>query len=261
MQEVVKKRPIISARERGPGPGRYALPPTVGYINHDFTKPSSPAYSFHSRLSSAMVSVDSSPGPRYHIDAKVTRFGKMETPSYSILGRGRISKQRLNKTSSEVFQTPGPGAYSPEKAPPVNAHHRPPSYTIGSRTRYRSVDAVPAPNRYSLPNLLGCQVPHKPSSASFSFSGRRKIGAPSEDLSMSPGPAKYNSIHPDVYRQRQPSFSMQSRTKRPNNASDIPGPGTYSPEKSYVHLPKPPSCTMGIRHSEFVTPLVVHVVD
>lgn len=37
----------------GPGPGRYALPPTVGYINHDFTKPSSPAYSFHSRLSSA----------------------------------------------------------------------------------------------------------------------------------------------------------------------------------------------------------------
>lgn len=37
----------------GPGPGRYNLPPTVGYINHDFTKPSSPAYSFHSRMSSA----------------------------------------------------------------------------------------------------------------------------------------------------------------------------------------------------------------
>lgn len=37
----------------GPGPGRYALPPTVGFINHDFTKPSSPAYSFRSRTSSA----------------------------------------------------------------------------------------------------------------------------------------------------------------------------------------------------------------
>lgn len=36
----------------GPGPGRYALPPTIGYINHDYTKPSSPAYSFHSRMSS-----------------------------------------------------------------------------------------------------------------------------------------------------------------------------------------------------------------
>uniref|UniRef100_A0A8P4GEX5 Outer dense fiber of sperm tails 3-like 2a n=1 Tax=Dicentrarchus labrax TaxID=13489 RepID=A0A8P4GEX5_DICLA len=252
MQEVVKKRPIISARERGPGPGRYALPPTVGYINHDFTKPSSPAYSFHSRLSSASDRLCIVPGPRYHIDAKVTRFGRMETPSYSILGRAR-------RTSST--QTPGPGAYSPEKAPPLNAHHRPPSYTIGNRTRYRSVDAVPAPNSYCLPNLLGCQVPNKPSSASFSFSARRKVGAPTEDLSMSPGPAKYNSINPDIYRQRQPSFSMQSRTKRPNYSSAIPGPGTYSPEKFHLHLPKPPSCTMGVRHSEFVTPLVVHVVD
>uniref|UniRef100_A0A3Q3WH87 Uncharacterized protein n=1 Tax=Mola mola TaxID=94237 RepID=A0A3Q3WH87_MOLML len=248
MQEVVKKRPLISARERGPGPGRYALPPTVGYLNHDFTKPSSPAYSFHSRMSSAMISVDSSPGPRYHIDAKVTRFGRMDSPSYSILG--------------EKFQNPGPGAYRPEKAPPLNSDHRAPAYTMGARTRYRCVDAVPAPNRfYTLPNLLGCHVPHKPSSASYSFSSRRKVGAPSEDLSMSPGPAKYNSTDPDVYHQRQPSFSMQSRTKRPNYSFANPGPGTYSPEKFHVHLPRQPSYTLGVRHSEFVTPLVVDVVD
>ncbi|KAK5857642.1 hypothetical protein PBY51_010870 [Eleginops maclovinus] len=256
MQEV-KKRPIISARERGPGPGRYALPPTVGYINHDYTKPNSPAYSFHSRMSSAMVSVDSSPGPRYHIDAKLTRFGRMETPSYSMLGRGR----RTGDNKGEVFQTPGPGAYSPEKAPPLNAHHRPPSYTIGSRTRYRSVDPVPAPNSYRLPNLLGSQVPNKPSSASYSFAGRRKVGAPSEDLSKSPGPAKYDTTNPNIYHQRQPSFSMQKRTKRPNYSTAIPGPGTYSPEKFHLHLPKPPSFTMGVRHSEFVTPLVVQVID
>ncbi|KAF3701039.1 Outer dense fiber protein 3-like protein 2 [Channa argus] len=256
MEGEVKKRPIISARERGPGPARYALPPTVGYINHDFTKPSSPAYSFHSRLSSAMVAVDSSPGPRYHIDANVTRFGRMEMPSYSIAGRGRFTESK-----GGLFQTPGPGAYSPEKASPLNAHHRPPSYTIGSRTRYRSVDAVPAPNSYSLPNLLGCQVPNKPSSASYSFAGRRKVGAPSEDLSMSPGPAKYSSTSPDIYRQRQPSFSMQTRTKRPNYSSANPGPGSYSPEKYYLHLPKPPSFTLGVRHSEFVTPLVVDVAD
>ncbi|GLD47917.1 outer dense fiber protein 3-like protein 2 [Lates japonicus] len=254
MEEVVKRRPIISARERGPGPGRYTLPPTVGYINHDFTKPSSPAYSFHGRMS--VVSADSSPGPRYHVDAKVTRFGRMETPSYSILGRGRRTGSKV-----ELFQTPGPGAYSPEKAPPLNAHRRPPSYTIGARTRYRSVDAVPAPNSYSLPNLLGCQVPNKSSSASYSISGRRKVGAPSEDLSMSPGPGKYNSTNPDIYRQRQPSFTMQGQTKRPSYSSAIPGPGTYSPEKFHVHLPKPPSFTLGVRHSEFVTPLVVDVAD
>ncbi|XP_076013872.1 outer dense fiber protein 3-like protein 2a [Genypterus blacodes] len=250
---MVKKRPIISAKERGPGPGRYALPPTVGYINHDVTKPSSPAYSFRTRMSSTMVSVDSSPGPRYNIDAKVTRFGRMETPSYSILGRGR--------RSAGLSQTPGPGAYSPEKAPPLNAHQRPPSYTISHRTRYRTMDAVPAPNSYSLPTLLGCYVPHKPASASYSFSGRRGVGAPSEDLSKSPGPGRYNIIHPDTYLRRQPSFSMQSRTKRPNYSSAIPGPGAYSPEKFHRHLPRPPSFTLGVKHSEFVTPLVVQVID
>ncbi|MEQ2310804.1 hypothetical protein AMECASPLE_013061 [Ameca splendens] len=256
MEEVVRKRPIISAKERGPGPGRYALPPTVGYINHDFTKPSSPAYSFHTRMSSAMISIDSSPGPRYYIGDKVTRFGRTETPSFSISGRGRqIGKK------DELFQTPGPGAYSPERAPPLNAHLRPPSYTIGERTRYRSMDPVPAPNSYTLPDLLGPQVPHKPASSSYSFSGRRTVGSPSEDLSKTPGPGQYRSTDPDIYRQRQPSFTMQSRTKRLNYSSVVPGPGTYNPEKTYRHLHKSPSFTMGIRHSEFVTPLVVNVTD
>lgn len=35
----------------GPGPGRYGLPPTIGFVGHDFTKPTSPAYSFHGRIS------------------------------------------------------------------------------------------------------------------------------------------------------------------------------------------------------------------
>ncbi|XP_032403398.1 outer dense fiber protein 3-like protein 2a isoform X1 [Xiphophorus hellerii] len=245
-------RPHLS----GPGPARYALPPTVGYVNHDFTKPSSPAYSFHGRMSTAMISVDSSPGPRYYIGDKLTRFGRTETPSYSMSGRGR----RIGKRD-EPFQTPGPGAYSPERAPPLNAQRRPPSYTIAERTRYRSVDPVPAPNSYTLPGLLGPQVPNKPASASYSFSGRRTAGAPSEDLSKTPGPGQYRSTDPDVYRQRQPSFTMQRRTKRLSQPSAAPGPGTYSPEKTYGHLHKSPSFSMGIRHSEFVTPLVVHVAD
>ncbi|XP_017273899.1 outer dense fiber protein 3-like protein 2a [Kryptolebias marmoratus] len=256
MEEAVRKRPIISAKERGPGPGRYALPPTVGYVNHDFTKPSSPAYTFHSRMSSAMVSVDSSPGPRYYIGGKVTRFGRNESPSYSISGRGR----RIGN-KDEPFQTPGPGAYSPERVPPVNAQRRPPVYTIGTRTRYRSADPVPAPNSYTLPDLLGPQVPHKPSSASYSFSGRRVVGAPAEDLARTPGPGQYRSTNPDIYRQRQPSFSMQSRTKKAHHSSAVPGPGAYSPERTYGHLHKSSSFTMGIRHSEFVTPLMVHVTD
>lgn len=54
---------------------------------------------------SVAVSVDSSPGPRYHIDAKVTRFGRMETPSYSILGRGqRTYKGRKNESFNTFTQ-------------------------------------------------------------------------------------------------------------------------------------------------------------
>ncbi|XP_041956478.1 outer dense fiber protein 3-like protein 2a [Alosa sapidissima] len=253
MRELLKRRPMIAGRERGPGPGRYALPPTIGYIGHDYTKPSSPAYSFHSRMSSNMVSVDSSPGPQYHIDAKMTRFGRNATPSYSMLGR--------KKRSDDLFQTPGPGAYSPEKAPPVNLHRRPPSYSIGSRTRYRATDTVPAPNSYTLPSLLGARAPSTPASPSYSISGRRKTGAPSEDLAMTPGPGKYNSTDPSIYLKRQPSFSMQSRTSIPNDATCKPGPGTHHSEKVVAHLPRPPSFSMGIRHSEFVTPLVVDVLD
>lgn len=149
----------------------------------------------------ALSSADSSPGPRYHVGASVTRFGQIKTPSYSILGRtGRSGSKgdlymytsiyihiylyifklffrtrhfgvvdadtefhrfsylwvnTIGQTcscifSGELFQTPGPGAYSPEKAPPLNNHVRAPSYSMGSRTRYRSSDAVPAPNRFLL---------------------------------------------------------------------------------------------------------------
>lgn len=114
---------------------------------------------------------------------------------------------------------------------------------------------------YTLPFLMGCQVPHKPSGASFSFSTLRQVGGPAQDLSKSPGPARYSSTDPDVYHRRQPSYSMQSRTKRPSYSFSNPGPGAYSPERVHGHLPTQPSFTLGIRHSEFVTPLVLDVTD
>uniref|UniRef100_UPI001EAEDBF0 outer dense fiber protein 3-like protein 2 n=1 Tax=Oncorhynchus gorbuscha TaxID=8017 RepID=UPI001EAEDBF0 len=240
----VKRLPIIAGREKGSGPGHYALPPTIGYFNHDRTEHSNPAYTSHRRMSSNMVSVDCSPGPQYHIDAKMTRFGRVSTPSYSMLGRAR--------RVASLFQTAGP--YSPEKA-----HLRPSSYTIRSLSRYRIMDSVPAPPRYTHPNLLGSQVPHKPSSASYSLAGHRQVGAPSEDRSMTPGPGRYNSTDPSVYLTRQPSFSMQSLTTRASDQSQKPGPGTHSLEKVLLHLPRPPAFSLSIRHSEFITPLVVVV--
>ncbi|XP_037326687.2 outer dense fiber protein 3-like protein 2b [Pungitius pungitius] len=247
-----KKYPLIAGREKGPGPGRYGLPPTIGFMGHDFTMQTSPAYSFHGRMSDTMYRVDSSPGPQYHIDAKMTRFGRDGTPAYSMLGRVKAQK---------LFQTPGPGAYSPEKTPTFNLQRRPPSYTMGSRSQYRSVDSVPAPNKYSLPPLMGPQVPNKQASASYTMSGSYSAGGPSVDLAQTPGPCRYNSTDPSVYLPRKPAFSMLGRHGLPRDATEKPGPGTYNPEKVTVNKARAPAYSLGMRHSEFVTPLVVNVSD
>lgn len=161
----------------------------------------------------------------------------------------------------ELFQTPGPGAYSPEKAPSCNLQRRPPSYTMGSRTYYRSMDSVPAPNKYCLPPLLGPHVPNKPASASYTISSSYNTGGPSVDLAKTPGPCRYNSTDPSVYLSRQPAFSMLGHHSLPRDATTTPGPGTYNPEKVTVHKARAPAYSLGIRHSEFVTPLIVNVSD
>ncbi|XP_076880647.1 outer dense fiber protein 3-like protein 2b isoform X2 [Brachyhypopomus gauderio] len=254
MSDGERKKPIIAGREKGPGPGRYTLPSTIGFVGHDFTKATSPAYSFHGRMSNTMYCVDSSPGPRYYIDSKVTRFGKDGSPAYSILGRTIGPKL--------IFQTPGPCAYTPEIAPLCSTHRRPPSYTIGYRTSYRPLDTVPAPNKYTLPALLGSNMCTKPASASYTISGRTKTGSYAEDLSNTPGPGRYNSTNPNIYLTRQPAFSMLGRhTSIPSETTPTPGPGSHNPERVTVHKRRAPAFTLGSRHSEFVTPLVVDVLD
>ncbi|XP_056613798.1 outer dense fiber protein 3-like protein 2b isoform X3 [Triplophysa dalaica] len=249
MSEMERKRPGIAGKEKGPGPGRYVLPPMIGFVGHDFTKLTSPAYSFHGRTSDNMYSIDINPGPKYHIDAKLTRFGRDGTPAYSIHGR--------MKNRAGFFCTPGPGAYSPERAALGSTHRKPPSYTMGYRTQYRSVDAVPAPNKYNLPSLMGSHVLTKTSSASYTISGRSKTGGHAEDLSKTPGPGRYNSTDPSIYQPKQPAFSMLGRHANTRESTLVPGPGSHNPEKVTVHKPRPPAFSLGIRHSEFVTPLVL----
>lgn len=161
----------------------------------------------------------------------------------------------------ELFSTPGPGTYSPEKAPLCNLQRKPPSYTMGRRTRYRTVDPVPAPNKYSLPPLLGSHIPNKRASASYTMPGTFSTGGPSEDLAKTPGPCRYNSTDPSVYRPRQPAFSMLGRHDVPKDKTKKPGPGTYNPENVTAHKTRAPAYSMGVRHSEFVTPLVVGFSD
>ncbi|KAH0625814.1 hypothetical protein JD844_034097 [Phrynosoma platyrhinos] len=235
-----------SAHDRCSGDG---LPPTVGFVNHDYTRFTSPAYSFHQRLNNSIHLKDSSPGPCYYVEPELTRFGRARGPSYSILARAKPQGKL------EV-RTPGPATYSPERVPPP-AQQRPPSYSIGARTKYRLVDPVPAPNSYTLPSLLGPRVPSKPSSPSFTITGWNARGSYSEDLRQTPGPGCYKTTDPNVYLCRSPAFSMLGRFKKPTSTFCTPGPGAHSPEKVTVHRTGAPSYSLGIRHSDFLMPLIL----
>jgi hypothetical protein len=241
------EKPIIAAKLRGPGPGRYGLPSTVGYVAHDFTKHRKPAYPFGQRLGESFVSKICSPGPIYFIDAKYTRHGSDGTPNYSLLGRPKDPNE---------FKTPGPGSYKPEQAHPQGERHAP-KYSMASRTRYRRCDSYPAANAYGLPSLLGSKVPNKVSSASYSMTGRQRTGGFDEDLSKTPGAARYPVVDPSKYRRNAPSYSMLSRTFMPGDKTDKPGPGAHHPEIVRLHLKQTPQYSMSGRHSEYITPLII----
>uniref|UniRef100_A0A2K6UIJ3 CIMAP1 family member D n=1 Tax=Saimiri boliviensis boliviensis TaxID=39432 RepID=A0A2K6UIJ3_SAIBB len=228
-----------AALENGSGPGLYALPSTVGFIKHDCTRVAGPAYSLVRRPSEAAPQ-DTSPGPIYFLDPKVTRFGRSCTPAYSMQGRGK---------SRGLEVTPGPGAYSPEKAPPMR-HQTPPAFTLGCRLHRKPPDtSAPAPNAYTMPRLWGSQIFIKPSSPSYTAAGRTPPARPPQDPAELPGPGQYDSPDPNAYRRRLPAFTMLGRPRAPRPPEDTPGPGTHCPEQVTVNRARAPAYSMGIRHS------------
>ena len=122
-------------------------------------------------------------------------------------------------------------------------------------------DNTPSPNSYTLPPLLGPKVPTKPSFPAYSMAGRAHTGSFSEDLAKSPGPGRYNIVAPDVYSKRSPAYSMLGRNYIPEKSTNTPGPGAYSPEKVTLNKPSAPKYSMGIRHSEYISPLIFDIRD
>lgn len=53
----------------------------------------------------AVVSVDSSPGPRYLVDPGITRFGRVRSLSYSMLGRGKRAGETRGHTAHPADQS------------------------------------------------------------------------------------------------------------------------------------------------------------
>jgi len=243
-----RPRGPIAAHFASPGPS-YALPSLTGKLTHDYrsTKPIAPSYSFGSRRGKFVD--DCSPGPAYFPLTDTTRNGKDGTPKYSLYGRPR---------TATLFNNPGPGEYQPERSCRTSVSPNAAAYSFGLRTRSRSCDNTPAPNNYTMPGMVGKTVmSSKKQAPSYSLSGRMNIGSFTEDMQKAPGPGTYNIVDPSRYKNKNPSYSMTSRNVIPGDATRKPGPGAYRPEKVWLHKNQNPQFSFGIRHTEYLAPLIV----
>ncbi|KAL7878555.1 hypothetical protein AOLI_G00095290 [Acnodon oligacanthus] len=243
-----RPRGPIAAMYRSPGP-KYALPSVTGLNCHDPRKWKAPAFSFGARH--RQFSSSCSPGPGYLVPSNITRAGRDGTPAYSLYSR---PKDPL------LFQTPGPGRYSPEKAGKMTFYSAP-AYSLSARSKEFRNDQTPGPAAYMLPSVLGPNTVNKSSAPNFSLIGRSKIGSFHEDLQKTPGPGTYRVVDPAVYKHKPPQYSMTARNSMPGDTTKKPGPGAHHPEQVTFTRLKPPSFSFGVRHSEFIAPLIVNITD
>jgi hypothetical protein len=229
---------------RGPGPGRYKLPSTFGHHGHDFTKNQKPAFSFGKRFNDKEMIA--SPGPVYRVTAEITRHGHEGSPKYTQLGRRRESR---------AFKTPGPGRYENHTCHPQGEVYAP-KHSMGSRTKYRKCDAYPSANSYSLPTLIGPRIPTRQASNAYSMTARRNVGSFDQDLANTPGAARYVVVDQNNFKKQSPKYSMLARRFVPGDKTRKPGPGAHYPEHVSINKQSVPHYSMGIRHSEYITPFI-----
>ncbi|XP_069481379.1 protein CIMAP1C [Ambystoma mexicanum] len=246
-----KRKDLASAIiSRGPGPARYMLHPCIGYENHDFSMYREPAYTLRPKLLSSLLGPSCSPGPKYLLDNRMTRHGRDGIPEFTVKSR----QKDLN-----WFESPGPARYNNELVPPQGEPNAP-RYSFGQRTAYRVVDPTPGPAAYTLPAIVGPNVPNKISSPAYSVTCRAKKGPFDTDFVNSPGPVHLLPSS-NLYLEAAPVYTMQPRTELLADRGQTAGPGSYSPERVTLHKPRAPVYSFGMRHSEFSVSLVTDVTS
>ncbi|XP_040894725.1 outer dense fiber protein 3-B [Toxotes jaculatrix] len=243
-----KPRGPIAALYGSPGP-KYALPGLTGISKHDPTRYKAPMFSFGTRHNQA--NSDCSPGPRYLIPSNITRVGQDGTPAFSLHSRPR---------EPELFQAPGPGHYFPEHSGKL-IFHSAPAYSLSGRSKDTSINQTPGPASYSLPPVLGPKTVVTSAAPTYSLRGRSQIGSFYEDVKKTPGPATYRVVDPCIYRQKPPQYSMTGRNFAPSDTTKKPGPGAHHPELVTATRAKGPSFSFGLRHSDYISPLIVDVAE
>lgn len=174
-----------------------------------------------------------------------------------LIGRDFSLTNYLFILESEV--SPGPGSYNPQntKAGAISSERKVPSIVIGQRTKWPFKNEAPPPNSYDKPTTVGTGSANVRGAPAWSFTARSDVGGFAYELihKGNPGPGSYGATEPGIFKTRSSSYSMQARTvcKEYNSAKETPGPGSYDPK-----LPKQRKggFTMGVRHSEYVLPLI-----
>lgn len=237
----------VAAMYNSPGPS-YLLPTLVGKTNHDprSVHDCRPAYHFGNKHISDKL--DSSPGPCYLINSNMTNTGQDGTPKYSLYSRPKASAND---------STPGAGAYNTDTADTVR-YTKPAAYSIKGRHKDYSLFGTPGPNAYQPDPMLGkvCRS-NKRTQPNYSITGRSKVGGFHEDLQKTPGPGSYATVKPQVYRNKNPEYSLASRHIPPGDNSKIPSPQAYNVEGQ--RRSKGPS--FGIRHSQYIGTMIVPADD
>ncbi|KAM9854755.1 ciliary microtubule associated protein 1A-like [Aulostomus maculatus] len=135
-----------------------------------------------------------------------------------------------------------------------------PVFSLHSRTKEPQPFQTPGPGpaAYTLPEVLGSKGVAIPLAPAHSLGGRLKTGSFYEDLKKTPGPAAYNAVEPNIYCPKPPQFSITGRNFQPDDTTKKPGPATYKPDLVTTKR-KAPSFTFGVRHSQYLAPLLVDV--
>ncbi|KAJ0029550.1 hypothetical protein NQD34_004547 [Periophthalmus magnuspinnatus] len=239
-----KPRGPIAAMYKSPGP-KYSLPGLTGDKVHCLTKLKAPNYSFGTRheLSASNLS----PGPRYLVLSNITRVGRDGTPAFSLQGHPKDPR---------IFQAPAPGHYSPEKST-KSIFRSSPAFSLSGKPKESTNGLVPGPASYQLPEVIGGKTVVTSAAPMYSLCGRSKTGGFADDLRKTPGPAAYNVVDSSLYKEKPPQFSMAARTFVPGDITKKPGPGAHCPERVTSTRAKAPSFSFGLRHSEYIAPLIV----
>ncbi|XP_061451412.1 protein CIMAP1C [Rhineura floridana] len=230
----------ISAKFKGPGPGKYSRQPCTGIKDHDFTKYAEPAYTMRVKSSERLIAVMESPGPCYFVDPSISHLGIWRPVSF------RMAQE---KKKSNIPVMPAPNEYYVEKIHPLEEPNAP-AYTMGLRTHYWENSRNPAPNSYSLPRMLGPRLPVNQSAPCLSMASSASVWGYAKDLVRGPGPAMYTIPMPDIYLHHQPAYSMSQRFS-PSSKDQTPAPPDYNAELVTADKPRAPRFSLGIRHSEY----------